>query len=188
MNYKKIWCHAVLASVIALSIMSAGCAKKQEQPVETTVAETSAPAQSEPENTALSNPMAEVDSVLAFEKIGVHMVLPEDVAEPAYFIINGEVADVRFSLNDVAYTYRASDTAEDFAGIFERFTEDVMTETCGSGEQQTQIEIKTTESGGRLAAWEWGSTKYSLYTSSPVSDADIRDLAFSLAELSENVK
>lgn len=45
------------------------------------------------------------------------MVLPEGAEDTSFFIINQEVADARFSLDGVPYTYRASDTAEDFAGF-----------------------------------------------------------------------
>lgn len=184
----KSWGYAALIFAASVSILLAGCAKEPEKPTETAPVETSAPQTGGTESQSAPNPMEEVDSALAFEKIGVHMVLPKEAVQPSYFIINGEVADVKFSVDDVAYTYRASDTAEDFAGIFERFTEDVITETCGSGEQETEVLIKTTESGGRLAAWDWGSTKYTLYTASQVADEDICALAVNLAELSENEK
>lgn len=185
---RTIWRNAVLIFTVSVSILLAGCAKEPDKPVETAPVETSASQTGGAESQSAPNPMEEVDSALAFEKIGVHMVLPEEAAEPSYFIINGEVADVKFSVGEVAYTYRASDTAEDFAGIFERFTDNVITETCKSGENGTEVLIKTTESGGRLAAWDWGSTKYTLYTASQVTDDDIRALAVNLAELGENEK
>ena len=132
--------------------------------------------------------MKEADSVLDFESIGVHMVLPKEAAAPSYYIINGEVADVEFTCDQVQYTYRASDTARDFAGIFERFKDGIITETAGSGEEKTQILVRTTESGGHLASWEWGSTKYTLYTSGQAEDTQVAALAVTLAELSENQK
>ena len=186
--YMKTGKRAVLLTAVLASCMIGGCAGKEPAPTEATPAETSARAEESTGTAGIPNPMEEVVNVLAFEKIGVHMVLPKESVEPSYFIINGEVADIHFTFNDIGYTYRASDTAEDFAGIFERFKDGVLTETAGSSGQTAEIQIKTTESGGRLAAWEWGSTKYTLYTVSQVEDGDISSLALTLAELGENEK
>lgn len=139
-------------------------------------------------NEEAANPMKEVDNVLAFEGIGVHMMLPKEAGDPSYYIINNEVADIHFTCGGVEYTYRASSTAADFAGIFERFKDGAVTETCGSGEQKTELLIRTTESGGRLASWSWGDTNYTLYTAGSASDEEVRGLAVTLAELSENEK
>lgn len=179
---------AVLLTAVLASCIIGGCAKKPAEPVKTTQAESLAETAETTESPGLPNPMEEVDNELAFEAIGVHMVLPKEAVNPSYFMINGEVADIHFTFNNIDYTYRASDTAEDFAGIFERFKEGVITEKAGSEEQETEIQIRTTESGGRLAAWEWGSTKYTLYTASEVENADIIDLAVTLAGLGQNEK
>lgn len=179
--------RAVLISVLAISAALTGCAKEKEKPIETETVQTSSAA--EPTGSQeIPNPMEEVENELAFEKIGVHMVLPKEAEEPSCLIINNEVADVQFTCGDAVYSYRASDTAQDFAGIFERFSDDIIGVSCGSGEQETELQIKTTESGGRMAVWEWGSTKYTLYTASPMTDEDMIALSTKLAELSENEK
>ena len=113
----------ILLTIALTALLAAGCGGGQKEPVKTSEAETSAPAETgttaetgtEPQE--LPNPMVEVKDVLAFETIGVHMVLPEGAEDTSFFIINQEVADAQFTLDGVAYTYRASDTAEDFAGI-----------------------------------------------------------------------
>ena len=61
--------------------------------------------------------MEEVGNEQDFEAMGVHMVAPADGENKQFFIINGEVAEISFSENGVSYCYRASNTAEDFAGI-----------------------------------------------------------------------
>jgi len=184
---------AILLAITLTALLAAGCGSKKE-PVKSSEAETSAPAETgttsetgtEPQE--LPNPMVEVKDVLAFEAIGVHMVLPEGAEDTSFFIINQEVADARFTLNGVAYTYRASDTAEDFAGIFERFKDEVISQNYDYGETSLEVRIKTTDSGGRLAAWEWGSTKYTLYTAAQVDDDTITDLTMNLVELSQYEK
>ena len=181
----------ILLAIALTALLAAGCGSKKE-PVKTSEAETSAPAETatEPEagNQELPNPMVEVEDVLAFEAIGVHMVLPEGAEATSFFIINQEVADAQFTLDGVAYTYRASDTAEDFAGIFERFKDEAIAQNYDYGETSLEVLIKTTDSGGRLASWEWGSTKYTLYTAAQVDDETITDLTMNLVELSQYEK
>ena len=183
----------ILLAVALTALLAAGCGGKKE-PVKTSEAETSAPAEtgtraeSGTATQELPNPMAEVKDVLAFEAIGVHMVLPEGAEDTSFFIINQEVADAQFTLDGVAYTYRASDTAEDFAGIFERFKDEAIAQNYDYGETSLEVLIKTTDSGGRLASWEWGSTKYTLYTAAQVDDETITDLTMNLVELSQYEK
>lgn len=179
-----------LASVCILG----GCAGNQKEPaVQTTEAstgaESSAPQESESASEAnIPNPMEEVKDALDFELIGVHMILPNGAEKPVYHIISGQVADAQFTVNGVHYTYRGSDTAEDFAGIFERFKDEVISQNFEYDDGSVEIQIKTTESGGRLASWQWGSTRYTLYTASEVSDDDITNLTMELVELSQNEK
>ena len=190
---RRLGRKGILLAVALTALLAAGCGGKKE-PVKTSEAETSAPvetgtrAESGTATQELPNPMAEVKDVLAFEAIGVHMVLPEGAEDTSFFIINQEVADARFSLDGVAYTYRASDTAEDFAGIFERFKDEAISRNYDYGETSLEVLIKTTDSGGRLASWEWGSTKCTLYTAAQVDDDTITDLTMHLVELSQYEK
>ena len=190
---RRLGRKGILLAVALTALLAAGCGGKKE-PVKTSEAETSAPAEtgtraeSGTATRELPNPMAEVKDVLAFEAIGVHMVLPEGAEDTSFFIINQEVADAQFTLDGVAYTYRASDTAEDFAGIFERFKDEAIAQNYDYGETSLEVLIKTTDSGGRLASWEWGSTKYTLYTAAQVDDETITDLTMNLVELSQYEK
>ena len=190
---RRLGRKGILLAIALTALLAAGCGSKKE-PVKTSEAETSAPAEtgtraeSGTATQELPNPMAEVKDVLAFEAIGVHMVLPEGAEDTSFFIINQEVADAQFTLDGVAYTYRASDTAEDFAGIFERFKDEAITQNYDYGETSLEVLIKTTDSGGRLASWEWGSTKYTLYTAAQVDDDTITNLTMNLVDLSQYEK
>lgn len=176
--------HTCLALAVAAAVAGAsllgGCGKRIP-------AQTPAQTQelSRPEGQSLPNPMKEVDGSRAFEEIGVYMELPKEASDPRFYIINNEVADVSFTYDGVECTYRASATAEDFDGIFEQFKDSVVKERAGNGAQKTDIEIKTTQSGGRLASWAWGSTKYTLYSPDPVGDDALAGLAVTLAGLGE---
>lgn len=77
----------ILLAIALTALLAAGCGSKKE-PAKTSEAETSAPAETatEPEagNQELPNPMVEVEDVLAFEAIGVHMVLPEGAEDTSF--------------------------------------------------------------------------------------------------------
>lgn len=180
-SWKKSWAAAGLALVLFTGFVT-GCSKNK-------LADATAESITEAatgEAAQLPNPMQEVDGPGEFETIGVHMVAPAGAKDLKCFIINGEVADMQFTMDGVSYTWRASDTAEDFAGIFERFEEEILTEEYVDGSLSAQIEIRTTESGGRLASWAWGSARYTLYTPNGIADTVIKDMALTLAQLSEN--
>ena len=140
-----------------------GCSSskvKETSAQETTVAPTEA------ETASIPNPMEEVGNEQDFEAMGVHMVAPADGENKQFFIINGEVAEISF------------------AGIFERFKDDILVVSWKSGDAAGEAQVKTTESGGRLASWSWGSTGYTLYTASDISDEDCTNIVTNLMELS----
>ena len=132
--------------------------------------------------------MTAVTDETAFQSLGVYMALPEEAEDPLCFILNGEVAEIQFSYHEIPYSYRASNTAEDFAGIFERFTDQILTVEFKDleGGETVSAQIRTTQSGGRFASWKWKDTSYTLYTASNVSDAYSYD--FTLEEEKEHLK
>lgn len=117
------------------------------------------------EEIKMSNPMQEVSGTEALSEIGVSMELPQEAEDVQCFIISQVVAEVNFKLEDTSYTYRGSATAEDFAGIFEEFEEEVLTVP---GTEDMAIDgdliIKTTKSSGKLASWSKNGASYTLYT------------------------
>lgn len=129
------------------------------------------------EEIAVSNPMQEVSGPGALAEIGVSMEVPESVELGQCYIISQVVAEVNFTLNDASYTYRGSATAEDFAGIFEEFEEEVVSiaatdEMAVDGE----LTIKTTKSGGKLAAWSKNGANYTLYTPASAGEEELVSL------------
>lgn len=181
----------LLAAGLILCIAVTGCAG-QDKAGDAAAPSSGAVSQAEGQESSaaesgaqIPNPMEEVKDILAFEDLGIHMVLPEKAKDAQFFLISQAVADVEFTLDGISYSYRASRTAEDFAGIFERFEDSVITEKYGEGEQSTEVTIKTTQSGGRLASWSWGETDYTLYTSSQMEDEAITQAALELAGLSQ---
>lgn len=68
--------------------------------------------------------------------------------------------------------------------VFERFTDQELAVNWESGKIAGQAQVKTTESGGRLASWSWGSTRYTVYTASAISDEECTQVVTNLMELS----
>ena len=131
-----------------------GCASSG--PEETTAAE-STQAPSEAETASIPNPMEEVENEQSFESMGIHMVAPADGENTKFYTISGEVAEI---------------TDQELAVNWE------------SGKIAGQAQVKTTESGGRLASWSWGSTRYTVYTASAISDEECTQVVTNLMELS----
>ena len=181
---RRTW--GLAAAVLLTAAAAVGCGGKTG---ETTPAQTeSSAAVQTTEAAGMPNPMETAKDVNDFEKLGIHMVVPEEAGDVQYYTINGEVADIRFTLDDVNYTWRASNTAEDFAGIFERFKGNPATLEYDYGAGKVEAVVKTTESGGRLAEWTWGDTVYTLYTSQTVEDEAINSVVLELVELSRHEK
>lgn len=123
------------------------------------------------EEIKMSNPMQEVSGTEELLEIGVSMGVPEEAENVQCFIISQVVAEVNFELGETAYAYRGSATAEDFAGIFEEFEEDVLIIPGSEGMGiDGDLTVKTTVSGGRLASWSKNGAGYTLYTPSFVEE------------------
>lgn len=126
----------------------------------------------------MPNPYEEVDGPEGLKEAGLSMEAPEGAEDAAYYIISQEIGEITFTLEDAPYSYRGAVHAQDFAGIFEEFEEDVSAlSDCGADED---LIVKTTVSGGRLANWSKNGAKYTLYTPRPVEDEDMFALCIEL--------
>ncbi len=102
----RLWKNprAVLGLALVLAaVFLGGCSRnKLAEP-----AEESAAAEAVTADTAQApNPMAEVEDPQAFEAIGVHMIAPANGKDIKYFIISGQVAEMQFTLDGTAYSWR----------------------------------------------------------------------------------
>lgn len=64
------------------------------------------------------SPFEDVPGARDFEKLGFTIDAPEGAGEIRYYILNGEIAQVVFSLDGQAYTYRAAKLDGDFSGVY----------------------------------------------------------------------
>lgn len=72
----------------------------------------------EPDDSALLGgaPFEDVQSAADFEDLGFTIDAPENAEDVSYCILDGEIAQVTFSLDGHSYTYRASKLDGDFSG------------------------------------------------------------------------
>lgn len=131
-----------------------------------------------------SNPIAEVAGPADFASLGFTIDAPEGAQDAGYAMVSDTVAQVEFTLDGRRYCYRASREAEDFSGVNEAFEDEALRLNALYDGYEAEVEIRTTLSGGRLAAWSWDDVRYSLYTADPLEDDTISSLSLRLADAS----
>lgn len=159
---KKIWL------LLGMAVLLFGCAKqeRQERPIQTEMPKEEVP-----------DPMVEVEGAMAFAKVGADIEAPAGAEDAKYFIIADRVAEIRFTRNDVQYSYRASQMEGDLTGIEEEPQDlEGVKATVGN----LEIPIQTAGSN-YLALWKWGDITYSLIAREPADAAVMKSLAEELA-------
>ena len=72
-----------------------------------------------PDLTQITNPFVEVEDAGAIEQaLNIRIDAPEGAQDVVYSIVDGEMADVRFTYGDHDYTLRASRQGGDFSGLY----------------------------------------------------------------------
>ncbi len=183
----KKWMILAIAGLTAIAVTSCKPDGNETQAAgETTAAEggSAAGEESGEESAAtktgeeMPNPYEDLDGPEGLKEAGLSMEAPEGAEDGKYYLISGEIGEITFTLEEAPYSYRGAVHAEDFAGIFEEFEEEVSAlSDCGADED---LLVKTTVSGGRLASWSKNGAKYTLYTPKPVEDEDIFTLCIEL--------
>lgn len=140
---KKILAITLAAAMV---ITMAACAKKEEAPAEETAAVTEAAAETAAEAAeteaaedaeeteegqwaGMPNPMVESDAQGVLEATGFSFNIPEGAADVQYFIIDGKLADVRFTDNGTNYTARMQ-AMNEFTDISVMYYEWTSEEDC----------------------------------------------------------
>lgn len=133
-------------------------------------------------STRLPNPIVEVAGSADFTPLGVALAAPGDAENVVYSIIAETTAQIQFSLNSRAYTYRAAKTADDISGVYDPLDAAVSFD-LPLGDETVSIHVSTISGGdgGALATWSYGGTSYSLYTPDKTDADSVGTLALSLA-------
>lgn len=99
----------------------------------------------------------------------VNLACPVDAADVQYFILDGDVAQINFTLADADYVLRGSLRGDDIAGVYDTAGETVtVKETAVDG--SVEVELKGFQNGS-LAHWIWGDAQYTLYSRNAGIDA-----------------
>lgn len=124
------------------------------------------------ESTVLGgNPYVEVEDAAAFAPLGFTVDAPEDSADKSYAIIGGDIAEIRFSLDEHSYTLRASKSA-DISGMN---GEIVSREPLGNGKDAELITMRVDGVGEcRLIEWTSDSVHLSLTNSDGAAGDELR--------------
>ena len=110
----------------------------------------------------ISDPYAEINSAKEFEKLGIYINIPEDAEDIVYSIIDGNIADMSFSLEGHSFNLRASKQSEDFSGLF---GERVASDKVDSATDATLETLKDGDSIYYKLLWMNGDIQYILTNS-----------------------
>ncbi len=161
----------VLAAMLALSACGAPAAP-------------AAPAAEESQS-QIPNPVVEADSAAMLADFGYPIDAPAGAEDISYSIIGNWIAQVQFTLNGCAYTYRAAIADEqDIAGVFETFDAEAVGFNADGDGCSVAADIRTVDGGksGTLAVWTADEAQFSLYTSDETELAPFEDVILELAE------
>lgn len=116
------------------------------------------------------NPFVEVESADAFKALSVTLDAPADAQEVSYAIIDGKIAELRFTLGGKAYIARASAQEGDFSGLVGQ------TQSQETVDAKTDAVLSVVKSDGtdycRLD-WTNGKIKYCLYGTDEASKTQV---------------
>lgn len=106
------------------------------------------------------NPFVEVENAEAFRAIGITLDAPAGAQEVSYALIDGEIAEVRFTLAGKSYLARASAQEGDFSGLSGT---EISQETVDAQNNARLVEVQTTDMTYQKLIWTNGKINYCLY-------------------------
>lgn len=118
---------------------------------------------------AAVNPLVKSESLEALIKeIGVKIALPENAKDTAFYVLDKDIAQINFYVDDVKYTLRGTLKTEDVAGVYGDM-KDVGTFTAISGDKSAEVTVTSTEES---AVYKWSVDKsyYTLICGEAVKD------------------
>ena len=106
------------------------------------------------------NPFVEVESADAFRSLSITLDAPDGAQEVSYFVIDGAMAEVRFTLDGKAYQARASAQEGDFSGL--NGTESDA-ETVDAKTNAVRVSVDVGTGVYHKITWTNGKINYCLY-------------------------
>ena len=129
------------------------------------------------------NPIQSVESSEDFQtSLGIALQAPKGSQDPAYSIISGQIAQIRFTSGVREFTLRCAETTEDISGVYGPFIPyDSMGILIEYGSELFTVRTKYPTDGGALALWQIGNYSYSLYTADEMEPSAFDDYAAGIA-------
>jgi len=179
---KKLLVRMTVLVLAALSL--SGCASKKHDTNVEVVSEEIVSSKSGSKESAVKNlepdsKTVELTGIRDIEnKLGISMTLPAGATETVYSLIDDDVAQITFSYNGIAYTYRGSKLCKDQAldGIYDNFTDGYFNIDLNGSD----FELYTAVNGNRLASWSIDEVNYSLYSGETVENTVLENLLLSM--------
>ena len=106
------------------------------------------------------NPFVEVESAEAFKALSITLDAPDGAQEVSYAVIDGEIAEVRFTLNGKSYLARASAQEGDFSGLY---GQESGAETVDAKTNAILIRVDLGTGVYQKITWTNGKINYCLY-------------------------
>ncbi len=108
----------------------------------------------------IANPFVEVESADDFKALSITLDAPDGAQEVSYFIIDGEMAEVRFTLDGKSYLARASAQEGDFSGLYGQESD---AETVDAKTNAVLVRVDLDTGTYQKITWTNGKINYCLY-------------------------
>ena len=137
----------------------------------------------EPPQAQVINPIQSVESAEDFQtSLGITLHAPGSGQDPAYSIISGQIAQIRYTWDEKDFTLRCAETTEDISGVYGPFIPyDSIGILIEYGSELFTVRTKYPTDGGALALWQIGNYSYSLYTADEMEPSAFDDYAAGIA-------
>lgn len=111
-------------------------------------------------SSAGANPFEEVERADNFKALSIPLDAPDGAEEVSYFIIDGEIAEIRFTLDGKSYLARATAQTGDFSGLYGQESD---TETVDAATNAVLVSVDTDTAVYQKITWTDGIINYCLY-------------------------
>lgn len=108
----------------------------------------------------IANPFVDVDSAEAFQSLSITLDAPDGAEDISYAVIDGEMAQVRFTLDGKSYLARATAQTGDFSGLYGQESDP---ETVDAKTNAVLVSVDVGTGVYQKITWTNGKINYCLY-------------------------
>lgn len=111
-------------------------------------------------SSAGANPFEEMERADNFKALSIPLDAPNGAEEVSYFIIDGEIAEIRFTLDGKSYLACATAQTGDFSGLYGQESDP---ETVDAATNAVLVSVDTDTAVYQKITWTDGIINYCLY-------------------------